>query len=175
VKISEKRVLEWWELPGIDGREAFDEEILFLNEFAESGKLPRWALLIRDLLPRWGFEPCAHRFFDGLEQVLAMIGSARPGPRLGGCGDIPLFVYQRLQSAGQEFLAWAEGKDGGEVGTWLEKPDPAKVEAARAVGEALLAMGHGWVATDAVLETWADQAKFSPHPGPGGWRGRPPS
>lgn len=160
MKISEKRVLEWWELPGIDGREAFDEEILFLNEFAESGKLPRWALLIRDLLPRWGFEPCAHRFFDGLEQVLTMIGSARPGPRLGGCGDIPLFVYQRLQSAGQEFLAWAEGKDGGEVGTWLEKPDPAKVEAARAVGEALLAMGHGWVATDAVLETWADQAKF---------------
>jgi hypothetical protein len=91
VKISEKRVLEWWELPGIDGREAFDEEILFLNEFAENGKLPRWALLIRDLLPRWGFEPCAHRFFDGLEQVLAMIGSARPGPRLGGCGDIPPF------------------------------------------------------------------------------------
>ncbi|MGB9757479.1 MAG: hypothetical protein ACPLRP_00400 [Candidatus Bipolaricaulaceae bacterium] len=160
MKISEKRVLEWWELPGIDGREDFDEEILFLNEFAENGDLPRWALLVRDLFPRWGFEPCAHRFFDGLEQVLAMIGSARPGPHLGGCGDIPLSVYQRLQASGQEFLSWAEGKEAGEMGKYLGRPDLEKAEAARAVGEALLAMGHGWVATDAVLETWADQAKF---------------
>lgn len=160
MKIAEKRVLEWWELPGIDGREDFDEEILFLNEFALNGDLPRWALLVRDLFPRWGFEPCAYRFFDGLEQVLAMIGSARPGPRLGGCGDIPLFVYQRLQSLGQQFLFWAEGKEAEEVSRYLGEPDSEKAEAARAVGEALLAMGHGWVAVDAVLETWADQAKF---------------
>ncbi|MBC7222174.1 hypothetical protein H5T56_04255 [Candidatus Bipolaricaulota bacterium] len=160
MKISEKRVLEWWELPGIDGREAFDEEILFLNDFAESANLPRWALFVRDLFPRLGFEPCAHRFFDGLEQVMGMIGSARPGSRLGGCGDIPISVHLRLQSAGQEFLAWAEGKEAGEVGKLLGKANQAKTEAARAVGEALLAFGHGWVATDAVLETWADQAKF---------------
>ncbi len=159
MKISEKRVLEWWELPGIDGREAFDEEILFLNDFAESTNLPRWAFFVRDLLPRWGFEPCAHRFFDGLEQVMNMIGSARPGPRLGGCGDVPLSIHLRLQSAGQDFLAWAEGKEAGKVGKWLGQRTPAKTEAARAAGEALLALGHGWVATDAVLETWADQAK----------------
>lgn len=160
MKISEKRVLEWWETPGIDGRETFDEEILFLNSLAESLSLPRWAVTVRDLFPRWGFEPCSHRFFDGLEQVVTMIGAGRPGARLGGCGDIPLHVHLRLQELGQGFLAWAEGKGGQEVEGWLGKRTAAKEEAARAVGESLAAVGHGWVATDAVLETWATQAKF---------------
>lgn len=160
VKISEKRILEWWEAPGIDGRETFDEEIVFLNSFVESAKIPRWAIMVRDLLPRWGFEPCAHRFFDGLEQVMSMIGMARPGARVGGCGDIPLAVHMALQNAGQDFLSWAEGKETKWLGGGLGKPTPAKVEAARAVGEALLAMGYGWVTTDAVLESWADQAEF---------------
>ncbi len=159
MKISEKKILEWWEAPGIDGRETFDEEIVFLNSFAEGAKLPRWAIRVRDLLPRWGFEPCAHRFFDGLEQVLVMIGTGRPGPRLGACGDIPLPIHLHLQDLGQDFLAWAEGKAVQEVGNWLGKTTPAKVEAARAVGEALSAMGHGWAATDALLETWAEQAQ----------------
>lgn len=160
MKISEKKILEWWEAPGIDGRETFDEEILFLNSFAESGKLPRWAIRVRDLFPRWGFEPCAHRFFDGVEQVVGMIGTGRPGPRLGACGDIPLAVHLHLQELGQDFLAWAEGKENQWVGAWLRRATPAKIEAARAVGEALVAMGHGWAATDALLETWAEQAQF---------------
>lgn len=161
MKIGEKRILEWWEAPGIEGREAFDEEILFLNSFAEGTNLPGWAVRVRDLLPRWGFEPCSHRFFEGLEQVMSMIGTGRPGPRLGACGDIPLSVYVGLHNLGQDFLAWAEGKEAVQVQKWLGKRTAARVEAARAVGEAFLAMGHGWVATDALLETWAKQAKYS--------------
>lgn len=160
VRIAEKRVLEWWEAPGIEGRETFDEEILYFNSLAESLNLPRWAVLVRDLMPRWGFEPCSHRFFDGLEQILIMIGLGRPGPRLGGCGDIPLEIHLRLQTLGQNFLAWAEGKEASPAGAKLGKRTPSKVEAARALGEALSAFGHGWVATDAVLEAWADQARF---------------
>lgn len=159
MKIGEKRVLEWWELPGIEGREGFDEEILYLNEIAATSDLPRWALLVRDLFPRFGFEPCAHRFFDGLEQVLSMIGAGRPGPRLGGCGDVPVLVHLRLAEAGKNFLSWVEGKDGGEMGALLGAPTRKKLEAVRAVGEALLAFGRGWVAVDAVLESWAEQAK----------------
>lgn len=160
MRIAEKRMLEWWEAPGVEGRETFDEEILFLNSLAETLDLPRWAVAVRDLFPRWGFEPCAHRFFDGLEQVLAMIGTGRPGPRLGSCGDIPLSVHLRLLAWGQDFLAWAAGKEGGHVEKFLRRRSPAREEAARAVGEVLSAVGHGWVATDAVLEAWADQAHF---------------
>jgi len=159
VKISEKRVLEWWEAPGVEGREAFDEEIVYLNSLAESLSPPRWAILVRDLMPRWGFEPCSHRFFHGLEQVMAMIGAGRPGPRFGGCGDVPLEIHLALQDLGEEFLAWAEGKEARKVGNWLGPISPAKGEAVRALGEALCAFGHGWVATDAVLESWSEKAK----------------
>jgi len=160
VKISEKRVLEWWEAPGVEGREAFDEEIVYLNSLAESLSPPRWAILVRDLMPRWGFEPCSHRFFHGLEQVMAMIGAGRPGPRFGGCGDVPLEIHLALQDLGEEFLAWAEGKEARKVGNWLGPISPAKGEAVRALGEALCAFGHGWVATDAVLESWSEKAKY---------------
>lgn len=161
MRISEKRILEWWEAPGIEGREAFDEEIVYLNNRAESLALPRWAVLVRDLMPRWGFEPCAHRFFDGLEQVMSMIGTGKPGARLGGCGDVPLSVHLRLHALGQEFLAWAGGKEAEELGPLLGTRTPARVEAARAVGQALVTFGQGWVATDAVLESWAEQASHS--------------
>ncbi|MCS7217150.1 MAG: hypothetical protein NZ924_05720 [Candidatus Bipolaricaulota bacterium] len=158
MRIAEKRILEWWEAPGVEGREAFDEEIVYLNERAESLGLPRWAVRVRDLMPRWGFEPCSHRFFDGLEQVMAMIGAGKPGPRLGGCGDVPLAVHLRLHALGREFLAWAGGREARELGPLLGARTPAKAEAARAVGEALTAFGRGWVATDAVLEAWAERA-----------------
>lgn len=158
MRISEKRILEWWEAPGIEGREAFDEEIVYLNNQAESLSLPRWAVLVRDLMPRWGFEPCAHRFFDGLEQVMGMIGAGKPGMRLGSCGDVPLAVHLRLQALGQEFLAWAAGKEARELGPLLGARTPARMEAARAVGQALSAFAHGWVATDEVLESWAERA-----------------
>lgn len=161
MRISEKRVLEWWEAPGIEGREAFDEEIVFLNNRAETLGLPRWAVRVRDLMPRWGFEPCAHRFFDGLEQVIGMIGAGKPGSHLGSCGDVPLSVHMRLQALGQEFLAWAGGKEAAELGPLLGRRTPARVEAARAVGQALTTFGQGWVATDAVLEFWTEQAVYA--------------
>lgn len=160
MRIPEKRFLEWWEAPGIEGREAFDEEIVYLNNLGESLGLPRWAVRVRDLMPRWGFEPCAHRFFDGLEQVMTMIGTGKPGPRLGGCGDVPLAVHLRLHALGQEFLSWANGKGAPKLGQLLGEPKAAQMEAARAVGEALTSFGRGWLATDEVLETWAEKARF---------------
>ena len=63
MRISEKRVLEWWEAPGVEGREAFDEEIVFLNSLAETLNPPRWAILVRDLMPRWGLNPVPTAFF----------------------------------------------------------------------------------------------------------------
>ena len=161
MKVSDRRIAEWWEAPGIDGRDGFDEEILYLNSLAEEIPLPRWAILVRDRMPRWGFEPCAHRFLDGLEQVLHMISSGRPCPRFGGCGDIPLAVQRELDELGSALLRWADRGDGeGRWREWLGTRTPERAEAVRALGEAVHALGRGPASVDAVLERWADRAEF---------------
>ncbi len=161
MKVSDRRIAEWWEAPGIDGREAFDEEILYLNSLVEEISLPRWAILVRDRMPRWGFEPCSHRFLAGLEQVLSMIGAGRVWPRFGGCGDIPLFVQRELDRLGAAFVQWAGGGNGGEPLTHsLGSHTAERAEAARAVGEVVLGIGQGPAALDAILERWAERARF---------------
>lgn len=163
MKVSDRRIAEWWEAPGIDGREAFDEEILYLNALIEEITLPRWAILVRDRMPRWGFEPCAHRFLEGLEQVLHMIGSGRVCPRFGGCGDIPLAVQRRLHHVGATFLRWAEdGSGSGPLVRLLGTHTAERAEAACALGEVVRGIGQGPAALDATLERWAEAAQFPP-------------
>lgn len=161
MKVSDRRIAEWWEAPGIDGREAFDEEILYLNSQTEEISLPRWAILVRDRMPRWGFEPCAHRFLDGLEQVVAMIGAGRVWPRFGSCGDVPFSVQQRLHHLGQTLVRWAEEGAGSDPLVSCLGPHTAeRAEAARALGETALGIGQGAAALDAILERWAEHAQF---------------
>jgi hypothetical protein len=163
VRVSDKRIAEWWEAPGIDGREAFDEEILYLNSLTEEISLPRWAILVRDRMPRWGFEPCAHRFLEGLEQVLHMIGAGRVWPRFGGCGDVPFAVQWSVRNFGGALVQWAEdGTGSGTPVTSLGTHTAERAEAARAMGEVVLQIGQGAAALDATLERWAERAKFSP-------------
>lgn len=162
MKVSDKRLMEWWEAPGISGREDLDEEILYLSSLTErlGDDLPRWAVAVRDLMPRWGFEPCAHRFADGLEQVMEMIGEGRAHPRMGECGDVPLPIRRSLEYWGRTLLRWAHGgKLNGplkDISAQCRNP-----EAAQAMGEAILAMGQGRAALDATLERWSDQANTS--------------
>lgn len=161
MKVSERRIAEWWEAPGIDGREAFDEEILYLNSQLEELALPRWAILVRDRMPRWGFEPCAHRFLDGLEQVLHMIGSGRACPRFGGCGDLPLALQRELAELGAVLVRWADGGRGASPLDGLPNaPTAEQAEAARALGEVIAGVGNGPAALDALLERWAEGAQF---------------
>jgi len=161
LKVSDRRIAEWWEAPGIEGREAFDEEVLYLNSLVEEIALPRWAILVRDRMPRWGFEPCAHRFLEGLEQVLSMIGTGRACARFGGCGDVPLSVRRELDQLGTSFLRWADvgsGNDPAPGSLGLHTADRA--EAARAVGEVVLGAGKGPAVLDETIERWAEQARF---------------
>lgn len=161
MKVSEKRIAEWWEAPGVDGRESFDEEILYLNSLLEEISLPRWAVLVRDLMPRWGFEPCSHRFLVGLEQVLGMIGEGRVGARVGGCADIPLSVYQDLEVLGTALVQWAKNGGGPDpLASWLGSHTPERAETARVFGEVALAVGQGPAALDEATERWAERAQF---------------
>ncbi len=151
--------MEWWEAPGIEGREAFDEEILYLNNLTESLAVPRWAVLVRDLMPRWGFEPCSHRFFVGLEQVMTMIGEGRAYTRLGGCSDVPLTTLRDLEAVGTQLVAWAENgrREGGSL-PWLPLWSRERAEAVRVIGELSLAACQGPVALDEAADRWAGQA-----------------
>jgi hypothetical protein len=163
VRVSDKRIAEWWEAPGIDGREAFDEEILYLNSLTEEISLPRWAILVRDRMPRWGFEPCAHRFLEGLEQILHMIGVGRVWPRFGGCGDVPFAVQRSVRNFGRALVQWAEAGNGsGAPVASLGTHTAERAEAARAMGEIVLQIGQGAAALDATLDQWAERARFSP-------------
>lgn len=158
-RISDKRLLEWWEMPGVDGRDSFDEEILYLNSLAEELPLPRWALSVRDLMPRWGFEPCSGLFPVGLEQLLLMIGQGKACPRVGGCGEVPLMDRLLLEEWGEEMIRWSRRKrmDGG-AGS---RPhlDQVRAEMARAAGETALAILSGHAALDERLEQWAERAR----------------
>ena len=162
MRIADKRLLEWWEMPGVDGREAFDEEILYLNSLAGELPLPRWALAVRDLMPRWGFEPCAALFPVGLEQVLTMIGQGKAYPRVGGCGELPLASRLTLQSWGEGLVRWSRGRelDGDSGMAELSSPSPEQAEAARVAGGAALALLQGHAALDEHLERWADRARY---------------
>ncbi|RLE31414.1 hypothetical protein DRJ54_00505 [Candidatus Acetothermia bacterium] len=157
-RISDKRLLEWWEMPGVDGRDAFDEEILYLNSLAEELPLPRWALAVRDLMPRWGFEPCSSLFPVGLEQVLTMIGQGRAHPRVGSCGELSLGTRLALQAWGETLLRWGRGRrlDGGAP----DQLDPEQAEAMRAAGEAALAILSGHAALDDRLDRWTERARY---------------
>ncbi len=157
MKVSERRIAEWWEAPGIDGREDYDEEILYLNSLTETIALPRWAVFVRDQMPRWGFEPCAARFFEGLEQILNMIGEERAYPRLGSCGDVPLSVYRQLQELGTALVQWGQGRGSC---PWLAEWSPERGEAVQALGELSLAVCQGPVALDSASEKWAQTARY---------------
>ncbi len=161
MKISDRRTLEWWEAPGINGREDFDEEILYLGSLAEALQdVPKWAIAVRDLMPRWGFEPCAHRFPDGLEQVVTMIGLERAFPRIGGCGDVPFPIHRALEYWGRSLVRWSQrGRANGPLANLNGVSGCAHPEAALATGEAVLALSRGRTALDATLEDWIDRGK----------------
>lgn len=160
-RISERRVAEWWEAPGIDGREAYDEEILYLNSLAEELDLPRWALAVRDLMPRWGFQPCDRLFTVGVEQIIGMIGQGRAGTRVGGCGVMSLDARLLVAHWGRGLLKWSRGSE--PEGPLPPPPGPLtppQAEAARASGGAALALLQGHLALDEHLDRWASRARY---------------
>ena len=104
---------------------------------AEVGELPEWALQVRDAMPKWGFEMCGHRWLDGLDDVMRMIGREEYVPSSAGhCGDVPGRI---VDAAGRRATAvgrWLDGKAPSEddldrqVAWWLGEPTAEKREAA---------------------------------------------
>jgi hypothetical protein len=166
----EKRLQDWWGMPGLGwpGEHVWDEEVKAVNAMMpDVRELPEWAVQVRDAMPKWGFEMCAHRWLDGLDDVIRMIGAEERFPSgAGHCGDIP----GRVANAGEQRAAavghWLEGatpRDDleAEVAKWLGEATPQKKEAASCFVELVSAMTDE---TKMPPNRWEERAKW--------WRGR---
>jgi hypothetical protein len=131
---------KWWETTVIDatGKYVWDEEIKAVNGMADDfGVFPEWALRVRDAMPKYGFEMCSHRWLDGLDNVICMIGAEDFCPSTAGtCGDVPGRVVNAAEGRAKAVQDWIDGtgtgKDGhdGRVSEWLGEQSPEKIEAA---------------------------------------------
>jgi hypothetical protein len=115
-----------------------EKEVLDAAKSA-AGSIPEWAERLRAAMPDWGFEICAYRWLDGLDEVLGMIEQAEYHPtRLGRCGDIPTTVFLAAEQRAQAVERWLnagpqQGQDEltCQIDAWLGRPTVDKQDAAR--------------------------------------------
>lgn len=134
----------WWATAAIHrfGHTVLDDEVCYVDSLlAEAAPLPGWAVQVRDMMPRYGFEMCAHRWVEGLEQTLAMMGQHRTFPSTAGrCGDVPESVRAGAWERAVEVSNWVEGvlpatRLGEQIAGWLGRHKPDRAEAARCFTE----------------------------------------
>ncbi|MDD5706858.1 MAG: hypothetical protein PHR35_13120 [Kiritimatiellae bacterium] len=137
----DKLTHEWWKTSATDkggGRFEWDEEIKAVNALTPPAEsIPQWAIDVRGAMPRYGFEICSHRWLDGLDDVIHMIGKEQHWPSTAGhCGDRPGRVIDAALQRAEAVECWLEGRgvDGRplyrNVAKWLGAPDVQKKQAA---------------------------------------------
>ena len=137
-----KLIEEWWKTHATHrgGNDyEWDDEIRAVNALTPPAEsLPDWAVKVRSAMPRYGFELCSHRWLEGLEHVLRMIGDERPYPSTAGhCGDVPDEIIDAAMERADAVARWLDGTTAsddplqGDVATRLGPPDAEKEEAAR--------------------------------------------
>jgi hypothetical protein len=137
----EELAREWWPQDSPDGSAMpfrADEEVLALNAMARRiSRLPQWALKVRGAMAGKRSEMCAHRWLDGLDEMMSMIGSAVYWPsKAGHCGDVPGSVVAAVDKRVAALQAWigrrtpAADRVRRRVALWLGEPAAEKREAA---------------------------------------------
>lgn len=131
---------KWWETTVLDatGEYVFDDEVKAVNSMMVGiDEFPEWALQVRDAMPKYGFEMCSHRWLDGLDDVMRMIGAEEFHPSdAGHCGDIPGRVVDAAIQRATAVQHWLNGgspttrESDRQVAGWLGEPTPEKKEAA---------------------------------------------
>jgi len=137
----EKRTRSWWETTVLDatGKYVWDEEVKAVNAMtADIDDIPEWALQIRDAMPKYGFEMCSHRWLDGLDDVIRMIGEEKFHPsQAGHCGDVPGRIPGAAEQRSAAVQRWLDGNSPSahdlehQVCEWLGESTSEKQEAAR--------------------------------------------
>ena len=159
----------WWDAPVIDpGGDGFDDEVRAINALAsEIEGFPEWALQLREAMPKWGFEMCAHRWLDGLDEVMGMLGEERYCPSTAGhCGEIPGRIVAAADARGTAVQDWLDGVSprdelGRKVNDQLGDHTPEKLKAARCFVEMLRAKlieGLGREEFEPLAQAWKTRA-----------------
>jgi len=108
-------ICSWEEVPYF-GRHGHDEnaEVGIADAMQdECGRIPEWAIEIRNQMPAWGFESCTHDWLNGLEALLRMIEYKKSWPRPGGCcGDVPLCKRWQYDLRLSALRQWIYGENG---------------------------------------------------------------
>ena len=173
----DKLTKEWWECPGLKaaGKVVWDDEVKAVNAMTKNiGEIPEWALQVRSAMPKYGFEMCSHRWLDGLDDVIQMIGEEEFRPSTAGhCGDIPGRVVNaagQRAAAVQQWLDRKTRKDNAldqQVAKQLGKTTPEKKEAAACFVEMVRAyffmtQKPGTEETKALAKQWRSRADRNP-------------
>ena len=167
VEDLDKLTHKWWETAVINvaGKYDWDEEIKAVNAMMdEIDEFPEWALHVRDAMPKYGFEMCAHRWLDGLDVAIRMIGTEVFWPSTAGrCGDVPGRIADAAEQRAAAVQDWSGGRTsnkGGirrQVAQWLGEQTPEKREAATCFVELVRAFFFGSRlnnAAKAIAEQW---------------------
>ena len=136
----ERLTRKCWETVVLDatGKYVLDEEAEVVNAMtAGIAEFPEWVLQVRDAMPKYGFEMCSHRWLDGLDDAMRMIGAEEHFPSTAGhCGDVPGRIVDAAEQRAAAVQAWIDGKHSDEanlhkqVAQHLGEPTPEKREAA---------------------------------------------
>ncbi|MGC9366115.1 MAG: hypothetical protein ACP5FK_03620 [bacterium] len=92
--------------------DVFNEEKELIDQLIPDIKeIPLWAEKTRQALPWWGFEPCSHRWMEGLDEILMMIKDHKYIPtKTGRCGDTPSYVKNTVGRYLNALKKWMSGK-----------------------------------------------------------------
>jgi hypothetical protein len=134
-------------------------------------QIPGWAQEVAANLPDDGFEICAHRWLDGLDDAMAAIGREeyRPSPA-GRCGvDVPGWVHDGAERRVRALERWlAEAPDpndtlGRRVAAWLGPRTGLKEEAACCFVEVVRAFFFcSSEVAESVAARWRQRAPANP-------------
>jgi hypothetical protein len=138
--IPERITKKCWETSAfhVGNEYVLDAEATGLNRMALAlGDLPDWAVRVREAMPKYGFELCSHRWLEGLQHLMRMVGTQKAWrSKAGRCGDVPKSVMNAALRRADAVEAWLAGrKDNGtlrlRVAETLGQPTSGKTEAAQ--------------------------------------------
>lgn len=116
----------------------FKEEMTLLDRINPGMEtIPNWGMFVYNDLPDWGREPCAHRWTDGLFELLEMISQEKHWQTTAGrCGDMTGAVGQQAEALAAAVEAWlAPDAPAWAASPWVNETlgerSPEKEEAAR--------------------------------------------